>query len=173
MTAHTISKASPMPEATIRTAVAADAPDIVRVLRASIAQLCTADHGDREAPLGQWLANKTVPNVETWIANPANIMLVAEADGAIASVGCLRTDGHILLNYVAPERRFRGVSKAMLVALERHARALNLGAVSLESTKTALPFYKAAGYEEVGAPVTKHDLPTWPMVKRLNPESGS
>jgi hypothetical protein len=156
-----------VPEVIVRTAAMIDAPDIAALLRASIVQLCAADHGNHDAPLRQWLANKTTPNVETWIGNPKNFMLVAGIGSAIAGVGCLRTDGHITLNYVSPDYRFLGVSKAMLAALEDQARGLALTMVKLESTKTATDFYRARGFEPAGMPVIKNDLPAYPMIKHL------
>jgi GNAT superfamily N-acetyltransferase len=149
-----------------------DASRIAALLRASIVQLCAADHGNRDEPLRQWLANKTTPNVETWVSNPDNIMLVAEVRSAMAGVGCLRTDGYIALNYVSPDHRFLGVSKAMLAALENQARNLALSMVNLESTKTALDFYRATGFTEAGEPSTKNDLPAYPMTKRLLSTNG-
>ena len=54
--------------------------------------------------------------------------------------------GMITLNYVSPDARFQGVSKALLAALERTAAELGLKQCRLESTKTARRFYEAAGY---------------------------
>jgi GNAT superfamily N-acetyltransferase len=53
--------------------------------------------------------------------------------------------GKITLNYVAPEARFRGVSKALLRQLEADAKALGIAQSSLESTETALRFYRDLG----------------------------
>jgi GNAT superfamily N-acetyltransferase len=50
------------------------------------------------------------------------------------------------LNYVAPAARFRGVSKALVAALEATARNLGLAECRLESTQTALQFYRRLGY---------------------------
>ncbi|NKB94945.1 GNAT family N-acetyltransferase [Ochrobactrum intermedium] len=46
-----------------------------------------------------------------WIEAPSQLMLVAEIGNAIAGVGLATDEGEILLNYVAPEFRFHGVSK--------------------------------------------------------------
>ena len=145
----------------------ADAPEIADLLRSSIIELCVADHGNREQPLRAWLANKTPTNVKAWIRNPANIMLVATIDGQVAGAGCLRTDGHIILNYVAPIYRFRGVSRAILMVLERHARDLRLPSLELESTETAHRFYQVAGFSDIGPAEIKHGIPAYPMAKRL------
>ena len=62
-------------------------------------------------------------------------------------------EGEITLNYVSPDVRFRGVSRALLGALE--ARAVQRGNVrcTLTSTETARRFYHANGYVEDGPPV--------------------
>jgi len=56
-------------------------------------------------------------------------------------------NGRILLNYVSPDTRFRGVSKALLAHMEEEARRRGLPQTRLESTMTARAFYVAAGYE--------------------------
>jgi GNAT superfamily N-acetyltransferase len=151
----------------VRDATPADARDVVRVVRASISELCHADHGGDADVLAGWLDNKTEAKVATWLGNPANIILVAEIDGTVAGVSCLRTDGQVMLNYVAPAHRYRGVSKAMLAAIEARAKVLGLTELTLESTQTAYEFYRAAGFADSGPPVTQLGLTALPMVKRL------
>jgi GNAT superfamily N-acetyltransferase len=106
-------------------------------------------------------------NVKAWIGNPANVMMLATIERQIAGIGCLRTDGHIILNYVAPRYRFRGVSRTILALLERHAQDLGLPSLQLESTKTAYRFYQDAGFADVRPPEIKHGIPIYPMSKRL------
>jgi GNAT superfamily N-acetyltransferase len=130
----------------IRKATVDDAEAACIVLRRSIAELCHADHlGDPDA-LAEWLANKTPENMRLWIAAPGNCVLVATIDGQIASVSAITSRGHVTLNYVAPEFRFLGVSKALLLALELRAKEAGLTTCTLKSTKTALEFYRSAGY---------------------------
>lgn len=57
-----------------------------------------------------------------------------------------RSGGEILLNYVSPEARFKGVSKALLSVLEAEVLARGAKLVTLESTRTARRFYLAHGY---------------------------
>jgi len=134
----------------IRRATAEDADAACRILRRSIAELCDADHrGDAET-LAQWLANKTPDNMRRWIAQ-THVFVAAEGE-KLLGVGAINDAGEIMLNYVAPEARFRGVSKTMLTRLEACARALSLSTVRLKSTATARRFYLAAGYRNDGAP---------------------
>src|SRR5690349_17717078 len=100
----------------IRDALAQDADAACDVLRRSIVELCVADHRNESAILEAWLANKQPAIVASWIARPDNSVLVAEQDGMIVAVGSVTNGGEIQLNYVAPEARFRGVSRALLEA---------------------------------------------------------
>lgn len=130
----------------IRPARADDAEAACDVLRRSIIELCEADHGNDEVLLARWLANKTPAIVAGWIAG--SHVFVAEEDRRLVGVVALTDSGHITLNYVAPEARFRGVSKALMGEVEAKAAQLGCRACTLESTKTARRFYEAAGYRE-------------------------
>ena len=149
---------------TVRRAVQADAPAMSAVLIASITELCVADHNNDPAALASWLANKSPEGVGVWFANPANTMLVAEHDGALAACGAFNTSRKIILNYVSPRHRFAGVSKAMLQAMEA---GLGAGEAWLDSTKTARAFYRAAGWVEEGPPEPYRHVEGHPMRKLL------
>ena len=60
----------------VRDALPEDAAAAVAVLRASIAELCVADHQNDPASLERWLRNKTVQNFVAWLADPANCVVV-------------------------------------------------------------------------------------------------
>jgi GNAT superfamily N-acetyltransferase len=134
----------------IRDATAEDAPDACRVIRRSISELCVADHVNDTAILTPWLSNKTPEHIASWIARSDNSVLVATEHGSIIAVGAITDAGEITLNYVSPDARFCGVSRALLRALE--ARALERGNTrcTLTSTETARRFYKSNGYIEAG-----------------------
>lgn len=151
----------------IRDAIAEDAPAACRVLRRSIAELCVADHGNDPAILAQWLRNKTPDIVASWMTLPAHSLLVAVTEERILAVGSVTDAGHITLNYVAPDARFRGVSRALLAALE--ARAVERGSIrcTLDSTETAREFYLANGYVIDGPPNHKYGTGGYPMSKPL------
>ena len=152
----------------IRDAVAVDAEEACTVLRRSIVELCGADHGNDPVILARWLANKTPENVATWIARPDASLLVAVEDGAIAAVGMVTDAGEITLNYVSPEARFRGVSRALLAALEARAAERGAREFRLESTATAHRFYRANGYAEDGEPTGKFGMSSgYRMAKHL------
>jgi GNAT superfamily N-acetyltransferase len=149
----------------IRDAVPDDAPAACAVLRRSIESLCTADHRNDPARLTPWLANKTPENVAIWIARANQSVLVAVEGVAILAVGAVTDFGEVMLNYVAPEARFRGVSRALLAALEVRAAARGATRFQLHSTETARRFYLGAGYLDVGAPEFCFGMPDYPMAK--------
>jgi GNAT superfamily N-acetyltransferase len=151
----------------IRPAAATDIDAICEVVRASITDLCHADHKGDPDTLARWLANKTPANVALWLTNTRNINLVADEDGAVLAAGCVTVLGEVILNYVSPAARFRGVSSAVLAALEAEACSKGNVRCTLESTATAYRFYKKRGYLDAGLPGGKHGLTTYPMAKVL------
>lgn len=154
-------------EYVIRPAMPVDAEQICAVVRRSIVELCVEDHGNDPAILSRWLANKTVENVTRWIANPENINAVAESGGRLLAAACIRRDGELILNYVSPDARFKGVSSKMLAFMEAQARALGLDVVRLESTRTARRFYSSRGYRDAAEPVEKFGLTAYPMARKI------
>ena len=154
----------------IRDATAADAVQACAVIRASITELCAADHRQDPEVLGRWLASKTPENIASWATAAGSSLLVAVEDATILAVGGVKDDGEITLNYVTPKARFRGVSAALLKALE--ARAVERGAVkiTLLSTETAHRFYLSRGYRNVGPSLGKFGTAaSYPMMKKLDP----
>lgn len=145
-----------------------DASSACDAMRRSIAELCGADHHDDPAILRRWLANKTPKHWAAWLAHKDNTVLVAVGDETVMAVGVVRNDGEITCNYVSPDARFRGVSRAMLAWLEATARDFGNEACHLFSTETARRFYFSAGYEEMGAPEGKFGTTgAYPMLKRF------
>ena len=153
----------------IRAARIDDAAEVCAVVRRSITELCDLDHGGDAVLLAKWLSNKTVENVSRWISH--SHFFVAEERGAIVGAAAMNQVGKIMLNYISPDARFRGVSKALVLRLEDTARALGLSQCSLETTQTALRFYLARGYVATGQsyvlPLT--GMPAIVLSKRLQP----
>lgn len=110
----------------VRRAEPADAAEICAVLRASITELLTLEHRHDPATLGAWLECKTVENALRWINADDRYAVVATEAGTVCGFGMLKSTGEIGLLYVAPSARFRGVSKALLAALEERASAWGL-----------------------------------------------
>lgn len=155
----------------IRLAREDDAEAAALVLRRSITELCQRDHGNDPALLASWLANKTAEKFREWVRTEDMLCLVAQAaGGAILGVGLMSKAGEIRLNYVSPDARFRGVSAALIGALEAEAARLGVTRLSLNSTATAHTFYLARGFHDAGQPRTdrlKDNI--YPMAKVLAP----
>jgi N-acetylglutamate synthase-like GNAT family acetyltransferase len=153
--------------ATIRKAQIEDADAATSVLRRSIVELCVADHRNDPQRLASWLANKQPDIFASWVRDPANNVFVAVRDGLVVGVGSVTRDGHIGLNYVAPEARFSRVSRTMLAHLEAEAQRFGHRRVFLTSTATARRFYEKAGYRlRPGEEIS--DLSSVPMEKWLD-----
>lgn len=136
-------------------------------MRRSIAELCIADHRRDPQILTKWLANKNPQAFTSWIDSGSHLH-VAEQNGRLVAVGAMKNSGEITLNYVSPDARFRGVSKAMLAALENEARRFGLGECFLTSTDTAHAFYLALGYRDDGSEISVFtSRPAHRMRKRL------
>lgn len=135
-----------MNQPAVRPARPEEAAAIAALLRRSIRDLCAADHQGDTARLDAWLANKTPESVARWLGDPEQRLVVAEIDGRLAGVGAARRHGDVLLNYVSPDFTRRGVSSAILAALEGWMRASGSSESRLETTETARAFYRARGY---------------------------
>jgi GNAT superfamily N-acetyltransferase len=150
----------------IRDALPADAAEACEVLRRSILELCAADHRNDPVLLQRWLANKTPETVAAWIARPDSSVLVAVEAAAILSVGAVSDAGEILMNYVSPAARFRGVSRALVAALEARAALRGNRRCTLFSTETAHRFYRSGGYIDAGEPAGKFGMASgYPMFR--------
>jgi ribosomal protein S18 acetylase RimI-like enzyme len=153
----------------IRLAETRDVSDLVAVVTRSITELCTSEYQGDPAVLARWLANKTVANFARWVDDERHIVFVAEEGGRVAGVGMLTRDGEVQLDYVSPDFRFRGVSKALLSAMEAEARALGLAEMWLGATQLATEMYASCGWR-VTAEVESQfgTLPSRLMRKRLS-----
>ena len=155
----------------VRRAVLSDAAAACEVVRSSIVDLCQADHHGDSDTLAKWLANKTPAHFERWIVSEENIALAAEIDGALVGFALLNLQGKIALLYVAPNARFRGVSKSLLASLEKEAIAVGIRELGLESTATALPFYSGRGYASSGPPTAGFGVTIcYPMSRQISAE---
>lgn len=151
----------------LRKAKADDAERICEVLVRSIKALCVRDHSGDPVTIEHWLSNKTLDNVLSWIGDANQRVIVAEDEGEIVGIGAAEARGEITLNYVSPEARFHGVSKAVLTQLESYLRELGNERCTLSSTRTAHRFYLAAGYSDAGPPRKWGRLSAQPMEKQL------
>lgn len=154
----------------IEPAIVEDAEEIALVLRRSIKELCALDHGNDPLKLDPWLSNKTAEAVRRWIDGPGHLVSAVEKDAGtrrIVGVGMVSTAGEVQLNYVLPDRRLSGVSKAVMHALETHLRELGHARAHLTSSVTAEKFYRSIGYTEVGETRSHRGMPVRTFEKQL------
>ncbi|MDF1718973.1 MAG: GNAT family N-acetyltransferase [Antarcticimicrobium sp.] len=152
----------------IRPARPEDADACARVLTASITALCDADHRGDPAVIARWVANKTPEGVARMIA--AGGVRVAELDGRIAAVGEVdKEEGKITLNYVDPPCRRRGLSSALLAAMEAELARSGIRTARLTATATAREFYLRHGWSPVGPGRAGRWIVGYPMHKPLAP----
>ncbi|HVW92934.1 MAG TPA: GNAT family N-acetyltransferase [Devosia sp.] len=156
-----------MTDISVRRATLADAETMSIILIRSITELCGDDHHRDAATIAGWTANKTPAGVAGMLANPEMTIFVAERADFIAGVGAIDRAGRIRLNYVSPDHRFAGVSKALLAAMEAELCERGIDIARLESTTTAHRFYRAAGWVDAGTPDRSGAVIGYPMQKRL------
>lgn len=156
-----------MTEPPIREARPDEAGDIAALVRASITELCIADHGGDAATIGTWLENKTEAHLQDWLARPEMAVFVMDTGRGLAAAGCHNERGIILMNYIAPAHRFRGISSIMLAHLEDRMRDDGMSESRLVSTKTARGFYERRGWQAYGEVTPCMGVTGQPMRKRL------
>ena len=139
------------------------------LVRRSVTELCVAEYRGDAQVLARWLADKTPGDFRRRIGSADKSVCVAvRGDGRLAAVGMVAWRGEILLNYVAPEARFLGASKALVAHMEGHLRARGVERVTLFSGHVARRFYRSLGYQEVGRRESRYGtLGMIEMVKRL------
>ena len=131
--------------------------------QASIRELCSADHNNDPAAIESWVGEPSPAKFIRLLQRADVKLIVAELDGQIAGLAGLASD-LVTLNYVHPVYRFRGVSKALMQALEARLVEQGIQLGRLYSTATALPFYRSIGWIEIGAGDAEVG---YPMEKRL------
>ena len=127
---------------------------------------CAEDHGGDTARIDAWLKNKTPETFRTFIQSEKLYCVVVEESSKIVGFG-MAAAGEVLLWYVAPEVRFRGAGKAVLQAIERWASTSGFPELLLESTRTALAFYRRNGFKSCGPVVTFAGMESHPMSKPM------
>ncbi|WP_083988994.1 GNAT family N-acetyltransferase [Devosia geojensis] len=151
----------------VRPAHTSDIEAMSRAMTRSIAELCAADHADDPEIIAGWTRNKTPQAVAQMLANPQLSLFVAEIEGMVGAVGAIAGPDTVALNYVSPDHRRRGLSRALLAHMEAEMAARGTDLARLTSTRTALEFYRAHGWQDAGPPELGHNVPGYPMTKRL------
>jgi len=135
------------PQIQVRQATESDGRGAICIIRRSILELCSEDHGNDELAIQEWISNKTIESWNAWLHSCQSKLLVGEVEGILAGVGMISRKGELFLLYVDPKHRFSGISKSILFSLEDTARNWGCASIFFESTRTAYRFYREHGYE--------------------------
>lgn len=135
----------------IRLATSDDIYDIAEVYADSIRELCKNDY--EPEIIAHWEVSTTPESRLTAIENGA--LWVAEINGSIAGY-LVSVPGELIALFVAPSYSGLGIGKALGQLGIEVSKQDNSRKVILESTITAVPFYKKLGFVEVSRGVFSH-----------------
>lgn len=129
----------------VRSATVFDVFEMSAVLTRSITELCEADHQGDPDQIAEWTANKSPEHIRNWLRGAHHIW-VAELDGRLCAVAGTSPEGEVSVLYVDPWAVGRGLGTALLAKAEHHLKEIGFAQASLESTTTALEFYRCHGW---------------------------
>ena len=107
------------------------------------------------------------PDLEMDDQDAQCIHALAYAEGKVVGTGRLLPDGHIGRMAVLKDARGRGAGRALLRALIDAARRRGDPEIALNSQVQALGFYRAAGFEPMGAVYEEAGIPHQAMRMKL------
>jgi putative acetyltransferase len=76
---------------------------------------------------------------------------VAEYEQRVAGFSDIEPEGHIDMLFVHPDFQRRGVARALLEHIERHAQARGMDRLYTEASITARPVFESAGFHVLAA----------------------
>ena len=129
----------------IRDANLTDIPEIHRMHKASIKELCASSYSPEI--IEAWASN---PNMDRYskILGPGFMCLVATKQDVVCGFGSIDINKSLLASlFIHPDYAGTGVGALLLHALEEAAVAQGLSSLSIESSLNALRFYEKHGYE--------------------------
>ena len=142
----------------MRESEAVDSSKVAEVICRSIKALCFEDHKNNSEILNRWLDNKNAETIEGWIAASSCYCVTALNDyGEVVGFAMLSREGELKLLYVSPDETGTGLGQAMLANIEHCAKSWGLSHISLDSTDSALNFYKHHGYKYSSSCKTRTD----------------
>lgn len=133
----------------IRRARLADALKIKNTHVASIRDICSKDYTAEQ--IEAWSGHRKSEHYRKTMKS-GGIFYVASIGNRIAGFSCL-LGNEIRAVYIHPLFLGKGLAKKLLTAVEKHARKNGIKTLKLDSTITALEFYKKHGYQIVKHPM--------------------
>jgi putative acetyltransferase len=127
----------------------ADAPAILRVHVDSIRRVCSADYTSEQ--IEAWVRPKKLERYTRALERGDSMFVAVAGAGADERIiGFSSAQGDEVTGvYVAPDWLGRGAGRALLAALESDARARGITTMHLNSSLTAIRFYRAQGWQIV------------------------
>jgi putative acetyltransferase len=163
----------PRAPAGLRPYLAADAPLLAEIFRASVAELAADDYN--EAQQAAWAA--IADDEDAFAARLAGeVTLVATIDGAPVGFAALKGGNEIDMLYVHPAVAGERVAAMLCDALEKLAAARGAAKISGEASDTALGFFEHRGFiAQRRNTVPRHGewLATTTVEKQLSAATGS
>ncbi len=102
-----------------------------------------------------WIPEKF--DKEKWLSNLlSRVSFVAQKNNQIVGFGSMTSEGVVYHMYVHKDFQGQKIGTKLLKALEDKARSMGLQELTTESSITALPFFKAHGYELVDTQEKKY-----------------
>jgi putative acetyltransferase len=139
---------------TIHNAVREEWPALLAIHYRAIHEIASADYP--VDILNSWHSPNKQPDLSDFDKKlkHGQSVVVAEIDNQLAGFGELVPEKNELLAvYVNPDYTRQGVGTAILHELECIALEKNLSFLQMDASLTAVPFYKAHGYQDVGRDV--------------------
>lgn len=132
----------------IRSSDVDESDKIVELLRRSIFEICGPDYGDDESILNNWVENKTIKNIKSWIENEQSLSLSYLEEEKVVGFCLSNIKGEILLLYVLPEATGKGVGTKLYQSMEDSLASLGIERLVAYSTITAKSFYLKMGFKQ-------------------------
>ena len=136
----------------VRHAVRDEWPEVLGIHRRAIHEIAAADYPPEV--LNAWGYPITEQDLPQMLAEfdeklaRGQVVLVAEVGSSLAGFGELVPERNELLAlYVNPDFGRQGVGMAILLELERFAREKKLSFLQMDSSLTAVAFYKTQGFQ--------------------------
>ncbi len=125
-----------------------DLPEIIRVIHESF-RSCVQDHQRNESEIQIWLEkNRQSDLLLMLLYNDSWVYVVQDV---VVGFMLVNDQGEILMNYIDPAVQQQGIGKALLQNTIECMRAKKIRQMTLDSTYTALPFYKKQGFLPITA----------------------
>lgn len=130
----------------IRKARISDTQSISRLVQDTLEKINIADYSPQE--IEAWKEADTPQKIKERIQDKERYICVAEDGNKIVGVGSLKGN-EITAIYVKSNMVGRGVGSSVLAHLEEFAKEQSCTELSMDSSLTAVNFYKKHGYKKV------------------------